>query len=104
MLSHKEIAKRFSLDEISADFDAKAIDEIQLAGFEHGKAALSWDDACVAHAIDCDIEHTAQLLFVPKGKVRRVYDEAWREGAATRIPSGQTPARPRRRAAARASA
>jgi hypothetical protein len=103
MLSPKEIAKRFSLDESSADFDAKAIDEIQLAGFEHGKAALSWDDACVAHAVDMDIEHTAQLLFVPEAKVRRVYNDAWREGAATRIPSGKTPAR-RQRAAARASA
>jgi hypothetical protein len=83
MLSHKEIIARFKLEDESAGYDANAIDQIQLAGFGHGKDGLGWSDACDAHAIDMDIEHTAQILFVPEAKVRRIYDEAWREGAAT---------------------
>jgi len=84
MLSHKEIIARFKLEDESAAYDANAIDQIQLAGFKHGKDGLRWDDACDAAAIDMDVEHTAQILFVPEAKVRRIYDEAWREGAASR--------------------
>lgn len=104
MLSHDEIKKRFDLDEDSAAYDAKLIDEVQYLGFAHGKAGEKPGDADY-DAAAIDISHTAQILFVPEAKVRSVYEDAWKEGLATRPAEPRMPRIPRKsRRAVRASA